>query len=150
MSYLIDTPLLLRIVNRADVQHVVAETVIETLRHQGEMLHIAPQNLVEFRNGATRPIEVNGLGLSSSVVEGQAEEFEKKFRLLPETPEIYPAWKALVSAAGVTGKQVHDARLVAICHVYALTHILTFNVRHFARLAPFGPGVTIVDPASIL
>ncbi len=150
MSYLIDTPLLLRIVNRADVQHVAAETVIETLRHQGKMLHIAPQNLVEFRNGATRPIEVNGLGLSSSVVEGHAEEFEKKFRLLPKRPEIFPAWKTLVKAAGVTGKQVHDARLVAICHVYALTHILTFNVRHFAQLAKFGPGVTIVDTASIL
>ena len=150
MSYLIDTPLLLRIVNRADVQNTVAEAAIETLRQQGEVLHIAPQNLVEFRNGATRPVEVNGLGLSQTVAEAQAEEFEKKFWLLPETPEIYPAWKALVGAAGVTGKQVHDARLVAMCQVYGVSLILTFNVRHFARLALFDPGITIVDPASIL
>lgn len=150
MSYLIDTPLLLRIVNSADVQNIVAETAIETLRQQGEVLHIAPQNLVEFRNGATRPVEVNGLGLSPSVVEAQAEEFEMKFRLLQETPKIYPAWKALAGAAGVIGKQVHDAQLVAICQVYGVSQILSCNVRHFARLVEFTPGITIIDPADLL
>ena len=139
----------MRIANPADALYAVAETAVETLRQQGEALHIAPQNLIEFRNGATRPVEANGLGLSPSVVEAQAEAFEQKFLLLPETPDMYPAWKALVQAAGVTGKQVHDARLVAICHVYGITHILTFNVRHFARLAVFAPGVMIVDPHSI-
>jgi len=149
MSYLVDTPLLMRMANRADVHYAVAETAVETLRQQGETLHIAPQNLIEFRNGATRPVEANGLGLSPSVVEAQAEAFEQKFLLLPETPDIYPAWKALVQAAGVVGKQVHDARLVAVCHVYGITHILTFNVRHFARLAAFAPGVTVVDPHGV-
>ena len=62
---------------------------------------------------------------------------------------IYPAWKALVSALGVIGKQVHDARLVAICHVHAVTHVLTFNVAHFVRLAGFGPAVVVVDPATV-
>lgn len=149
MSYLVDTPLLMRMANRADVQYAVAETAVETLRQQGETLHIAPQNLVEFRNGATRPVEANGLGLPPSVVEAQAEAFEQKSLLLPETPDIYPAWKALVQAAGVVGKQVHDARMVAVCHVYGITHILTFNVRHFARMATFAPGVLVVDPKVI-
>jgi hypothetical protein len=71
------------------------------------------------------------------------------FPLLAETPDIYPAWKALVGALGVIGKQVHDARLVAVCHVHAVTHLLTFNVGHFTRLAGFGPGVAVVDPASV-
>lgn len=82
-------------------------------------------------------------------MEAQAEAFEQKFLLLPETPDIYPAWKALVQAADVVGKQVHDARLVAVCHVYGITHILTFNVRHFARLATFAPGVVVVDPNTV-
>jgi len=129
---------------------MVAEAAIVRLSEEGESLYVAPQNLIEFRNGGTRPAAVNGLGMTIEEAEAKAERYETIFTLLPETPEIYPAWKALVSAAGVTGKQVHDARLVAICHVYGISHILTFNVRHFARLAPFGPGVTIVDPASIL
>ncbi len=149
MSYLVDTPLLMRIANRADTQYAVAETALETLRQQSETLHIAPQNLIEFRNGATRPIEARGLGLPPSIAEAQAEVFERKFVLLPETPDIYPAWKALVQSGGIIGKQVHDARLVAICQVYGIMHILTFNVRHFARLAAFVPGVTVVNPHNI-
>lgn len=149
MSHLVETPLLLRLANTRDAQFKVAESAVERLRGRGEPLYIAPQNLIEFRNGATRPAEINGLGMTVAEAEAKAELYEAIFTLLPETPDIYPAWKALVKAAGVTGKQVHDARLVAICHVYGVTHILTFNVRHFARLALFGPGVVVVDPASI-
>lgn len=32
MSYLVDTPLLMRMVNRADIQYAVAEAAVETLR----------------------------------------------------------------------------------------------------------------------
>ena len=61
--------------------------------------------------------------------------FEARFPLLPETPDTFPAWKALVQAAAVVGKQVHDARLFAVCQVHSVDHILTFNVQHFTRLA---------------
>jgi len=44
---------------------------------------------------------------------------------------------------------VHDARLVAVCHVNKVTHLLTFNVGHFARLAGFGPGIIVVDPSTV-
>ena len=79
----------------------------------------------------------------------QSAGFEAVFPLLPETPDIFPAWKALVGALGIIGKQVHDARLVAVCHVHAVTHLLTFNVAHFVRMAGSGPGVVVVDPASV-
>ena len=62
---------------------------------------------------------------------------------------ILPAWKALVGQLGVIGKQVHDARLVAVCHVHGVTHLLTFNVAHFVRMAGFGPGVIVVDPVNV-
>src|SRR5205807_8643825 len=106
-------------------------------------------NLVEFRNLATRPRAVNGLGLSAVDAEAKAAVFEEKFPLLAETPDIYPAWKALVGALGIIGKRVHDARLVAVCHVHAVTHVLTFNVAHFVRMAGFGPAVVVVDPATV-
>ena len=90
-----------------------------------------------------------GWGLPTVDAEAQAAGFEAAFPLLAETPDIYPAWRALVGALGVIGKQVHDARLVAVCHVHAVTHLLTFNVAHFVRMAGFGPGVVVVDPASV-
>ena len=81
--------------------------------------------------------------------ETHAATFEAKFGLLAETPDIFAAWKALVGALGIIGKQVHDARIIAVCHVHAVTHLLTFNVLHFTRMAGFGPGVIVVDPATV-
>src|SRR5262245_38726702 len=149
MAYLLDTTILGRLANASDVQHAVAARAVLELHRRGEVLHITPQILVEFRNVATRPVAVNGLGLSTVDAEALAATFEARFPLLTETPDIYPAWKALVAALGVIGKQVHDARLVAVCHVHAVTHVLTFNVAHFVRLAGFGPGVVVVDPATV-
>lgn len=149
MAYLVDTPLLLRLANTADPQYPVARNAIYNLHWQSERLHTAPQNLVEFRNSATRPAINNGLGLPLVIVEAKSAAYETAFPLLPETPDIYPAWKSLVQAAGVVGKQVHDARLVAICHVYGITHVLTFNVQHFARFAAYGPGLIVVDPNQV-
>ena len=51
--------------------------------------------------------------------------------------------------AAVIGKRVHDARLVAVCHAHAMTHVLTFNVSHFTGMAGFGPSLVVVDPASV-
>jgi hypothetical protein len=115
----------------------------------GAALHLTAQVLIEFRNVATRPAAVNGLGLSAADAEAQAGGFEAAFPLLPETPDIYVAWKALVGALGVVGKQVHDARLVAVCHASGVTHLLSFNAAHFARMAGIGPGLTVVDPATV-
>jgi predicted nucleic acid-binding protein len=149
VAHLIDTSILGRLANTADVSHAAAVRAVVELHRRGEVLYITPQNLVEFRSVATRPIALNGLGLSSVEAEAKAAVFEATFPLLAETPDIYPAWKALVGALAVIGKQVHDARLVAICHVHQITHLLTFNVAHFTRLASFGPGVVIVDPVNV-
>jgi predicted nucleic acid-binding protein len=149
MAILLDTSVLGRLANRADVGHPVATAAVAELHRRGEVLHITPQNLIEIRNFATRPVSANGLGLAVSAAEGLASTFEASFPLLVETPDVYPAWKALVGALGVIGKQVHDARLLAVCHVHRVSHLLTFNVSHFVRMAGFGPGVVVVDPATV-
>src|SRR2546423_11402806 len=149
MAYLLDTSVLARLANTADAQYPTADRAVMELHRRGEVLHVTPQNLIEFRNLATRPRAVNGLGLSAVDAEAKAAVFEGTFPLLADTPDVYPAWKALVGALGVIGKQVHDARLVAVCHVHAVTHLLTFNVADFVRMAGFGRGVVVVDPASV-
>ena len=55
----------------------------------------------------------------------------------------------MADALGVTGKQVHDARLVAVCHVHGVPRLLTFNVGHFLRLSAIPPGVVVIDPAAV-
>jgi predicted nucleic acid-binding protein len=149
VAYLLDTTILGRLANATDAQHVVAARAVLELHRRGETLHMTPQVLIEFRNVATRPFAINGLGLSAADAEAQAETFEKRFPLLADSPDVYPAWKALVSALSVIGKQVHDARLVAVCHIHGVTHLLTFNITHFVRMAGFGPGIVVVDPAIV-
>jgi predicted nucleic acid-binding protein len=147
VAYLLDTTILVRLANASDAQHADAVGAVLEMHRHGELLHVTPQVLIEFRNVATRPAAANGLGLSTADAEAQAATLEARFPLLPDTPDIYPAWKALVSALAITGKQVHDARLVAACHAHEITHLLTFNVSHFVRMAAFGPGLVVVDPA---
>jgi len=149
MSYLVDTSILGRLANKSDSCYATALNAVSTLHAARESLHIAPQNLVEFRNFGTRPTGVNGLGLLPATVEALSTGFESAFSLLPETPDIFPTWKNLVRASGTIGKQVHDARLVAICQVHQITHILTFNVQHFQVFCRFAPGITVVDPAVV-
>jgi predicted nucleic acid-binding protein len=149
MAFLLDTSILVRLANANDAQHPVAAGAVLELHRRSEVLHITPQVLIEFRNVATRPKSANGAGLSIVDAETHAATFEAKFALLAETPDIFAAWKALVGALGIIGKQVHDARIVAVCHAHAVTHLLTFNVAHFGRMAAFGPGVVVVDPATV-
>ena len=149
MAFLADTNILVRLANAADPKNAIADRVVMELHRRGEVVHITAQNLVEFRNVATRPKAMNGLGMSVPDTQAKAAEFESLFPLLPETHDIFPAWKAIVDAGQVIGKQVHDARLVAVCQVHRVTHLLTFNRTHFATLAAFGSGLVIVDPANV-
>jgi len=75
VTYLIDTSILARLANATDVQHAVAARAVLELHRRGEVLHVTPQVLIEFRSVATRPVAVNGLGLSTADVEAQAATF---------------------------------------------------------------------------
>ena len=149
MAYLLDTSILARLANTADVQHAIAAQSVVELHRRGETIHLTPQVLIEFRNVATRSTQLNGLGLSVRDAEVQSAGFENAFPLLLDTPDLFAAWKSIVENLAVIGKQVHDARLLAVCHVHGISHLLTFNVAHFARMATFGPGTAIVHPKNV-
>jgi predicted nucleic acid-binding protein len=150
MPYLLDTNLLVRIANASDKHHVTANKAIEKLFKQNERLCIAPQVLTEFWNVASRPVNVNGLGLRLDEVLLHIAAFEGQFELLPETPALFSMLVTIATAAQVTGKQIHDARPVAICHLHGIPSILSFNARHFARFTAIPSGLNVVEPAAIV
>jgi hypothetical protein len=55
--------------------------------------------------------------------------------------------KRLIATYCVIGKQVHDARLIAVMLIWQVENLLTLNERDFQRYAP--EGITIVTPASL-
>jgi hypothetical protein len=76
-------------------------------------LRTTPQNCVEFWNVVTRPADKNGLGLEPANADRLLRLMERLVPVLPDVPAVYPQWRQLVVAFGVSGVQVHNARLVA-------------------------------------
>lgn len=149
MRILLDASVLVRLANTGDTQHATADAATRKLTARGEALVITPQAVIEFRAVATRPAAVNGLGLTAAECEAKVAGFEAEYPHLEDSPLVYPAWTGIVHALGVIGKTVHDARLVAVCHVHGVTHLLTFNVRHFTTLAAAPPGLGVLDPVTV-
>jgi predicted nucleic acid-binding protein len=123
------------------------DTVAATshLLKNGEELYGFPQNLIEFWAVATRPAGANGLGMTTAQAETELARVKSLFRLLPDTPEIYSEWETLVVRHGVSGKNTHDARIVAAMIVHGMSDLLTFNTGDFKRY----PGINIVSPADV-
>ena len=147
MDYLVDTNVLLRFADRAHPLHPTVRAAVRTLRRAGHALWAAPQNFAEFWNVATRPAARNGFGLTPAAADRRLRILERLFPLLPDGPGVYAEWRRLVVQFGVSGVQVHDARLVAAVRAAGFTHVLTFNTADFARYAP--EGIVAVDPAGV-
>ena len=123
VACLLDTDVATRRILANDPQYPTARNATRALRRQGEKLYITPQNLIEFRSLFTRPITANGLGRTADEASAQIRRIERLFPLLPDTPAIYPLWKTLVANHSVVGRQVYDARLVAVMLAHGVTHI---------------------------
>jgi predicted nucleic acid-binding protein len=135
VSFAVDTNVLLRSIDDGHIAQPIAKNGLFALRGRGEILSIFPQNLIEFWAVATRPVNNNGLGLSIARAEQEISSLKTLFALLPETPEIFSEWEKIVLQYRVSGKQAHDARLVAAMSVNNLTNLLTFNTDDFKRFA---------------
>lgn len=146
MKCLVDTNILLRLVQKNSPMHLDTQRAILKLKKQGEFLCIIPQNIIEFWAVATRPLDKNGLGLSITQAEEESEKLKKIFILELDTPQIFTEWESLVIKYQVMGKQVHDARLVAAMVAHNITHLLTFNVDDFKRFLD----IVVVDPRSVV
>ena len=133
--YVLDTNVLLRAAAPKSAHHAAAVESIKRLLARSDEVFLVPQVLVEFWAVATRPVEVNGYGWSAKVAEAKVAELLRQFPLLPETPAVFPEWLRLVSRHGILGKQVHDARLVALLNIHGVSRLLTFNVGDFQ---PYG------------
>ncbi|HQZ95610.1 MAG TPA: type II toxin-antitoxin system VapC family toxin [Pyrinomonadaceae bacterium] len=143
---LTDTNVLLRNLQPDHHAHVLAANALVTLSKEYDEICVLPQNLIEFWNVSTRPLEQNGFGWTSIVAEIEVARYETIFTLLPDTQAIYAEWRSIVRDNSVLGKQVHDARIAAAMSVHQITKLLTFNGKDFKR---FG-FIEVIDPQSIL
>jgi predicted nucleic acid-binding protein len=146
MNVLLDTNLLVRMAQPGTAPFQIAVDAVTALQLRGDTPCLVPQVLHEFWVVLTRPVAVNGLGLTASQADAELARVLGLFPLVfPDTAGIFPEWRRLVATHQVLGKNAHDARLVAAMSVHGLTHLLTFNPTHFARF----PGITTLDLLSV-
>jgi predicted nucleic acid-binding protein len=146
MNILLDTNILTRAAQPGHPMHRAAVDAVAELRRQGEIFCLVPQNLYEFWVVCTRPAAQNGLGLTPAETQAELSRLKTLFTLLDDTPAIFPQWEQLVTQYQVSGKNAHDARLVAAMMVHGLGRILTFNASDFQRYPP----LTVLDPRQVL
>ena len=144
-SCLVDTNILLRIARRSDPQHKLIDAALAKLSLSGTTLYYTHQNIAELWNVMTRPATRNGFGLTASEAEVEVSVIETGMSFLAENEAVYREWRKIVVQYGVSGVQVHDARLIAVMRVHSVRHILTLNVEDFRRYE----GATAIHPISV-
>ena len=141
----VDTNVLLRSVEQKHSHHLIAAQSLADFLDRGDTVVVVAQNLIEFWNVATRPLENNGFGWSPEQTDIEITRLESLLTLLPDTPAIYSEWRKIVLANLVKGKQVHDARIVAAMKTHGITSLLTFNSSDFKRFNY----ISVIDPLSV-
>jgi predicted nucleic acid-binding protein len=133
VDYLVDTNVLLRALANPNAHKLAARNAIETLLQRNADLCVTPQNLIEFWGVCTRPAKQNGLGKSIAITDRYCRFAESFLTVLPEGPGIFSTWRSLVVHYGISGKQVHDARIVAAMITNGVPRLLTFDTGDFSR-----------------
>jgi predicted nucleic acid-binding protein len=133
MRIQVDTNILLRVRDADDPRHAVCVKALNQLQDGTNELLICAQVLIEYWVVATRPRDVNGLGLCAAEAALDFDEFCRAFVLLPEPPDMANRWHELAHRYAVHGRGAHDTRLVALMMAHSVTDILTLNPADFAR-----------------
>jgi predicted nucleic acid-binding protein len=149
MAYLLDTGVLLRLVNEEDAQHEVVRLAAGMLASRRDRLVTTTQNGAEFWNVATRPPTDNGLGISVEIVNDAIHAvIEPICTVVREHSRHFVELKRLLTIYQIVGKQVHDARLVASMVTWKIDRILTLNEKHFKRFEV--EGIVVQSPRAVI
>ena len=145
MPILLDSNILVYNADPSSPFHRGSQDATRWLLARGELLYIVPQNLYEFWVVVTRPLGARGLGMTIAQAQPELARLKSLFRFLPDTPAVYLEWERLIVLHAVSGKNAHDARIVAAMGVHSIKQLLTFNGTDFKRFA----GITVIDPTSV-
>jgi len=142
----VDTNVLL---SATDLQRTLHQAALEFLNdwpNRGQILATSAQVFREYLAVATRPVEVNGLGLGVDDALANVAAFRGRMRLLSETEQSWDRLRGLVASYRCSGKQIHDANLVATALASGVTKLVTANAADFSR---FSPEMEVIDLSTV-
>lgn len=145
-KYLLDTNILLRLLDPSSPEHQLVKQAMYLVAKSEDMAVVVPQSIVELWAVATRPVSVNGLGLSLEKTRFEIDDLLTHYELLRDNEFIFDTWLELVTTHQVIGKQVHDTRIAAAMLTHGLQHLLTINGTDFKRFTE----IEVVHPLEIV
>jgi outer membrane phospholipase A len=101
--YLADSNVLLRWIKPDDRDYPLVVSAIDATLQRGAVFCYTSQNVAEFWNTCTRPLDRNGYGLSPQEADRRARFFEDKLRLLPDSLAVHQEWRKLLVVSNVSG-----------------------------------------------
>jgi predicted nucleic acid-binding protein len=132
---MLDTNVLLAATDESRAEHRDALMVLNDWASVRTDLCTSGQVLREYLAVATRPAENNGLGLNLTDALGNVRAIRERTTLLAENSKVADRLLGLLADVECTGKQVHDANLVATMLVHGVSAMMTMNLADFARFA---------------
>ena len=108
MKVLIDANILLRVAQPTMASHAASLAALTQLANADYDLCLVPQSIYEYWVVATRPITVNGLGLTIAVVDQQIQDLLSRFTLLHDERGRLAHWYKFVATNSVHGRLAHD------------------------------------------
>jgi len=133
----VDTNVLLAATEPRRADHEAAKRVLDDWPKRGVRLCTSEQILREYLVVATRPVEVNGLGLNVANARENVAAIRARMRFLEETFSVFARLQALLGSVDCSGKQVHDANVVATALTHDVESLVTANVDDFLRFDNF-------------
>ena len=137
----LDTNVLLAATDEGRDEHERAVASLNIWPGSGLVLYTSGQIMREYLAVATRPATQNGLGMARSVAVANVRALRKRLHLLVEDEKVSDRLLELLDAVECTGKQVHDANVIATMLVHGIDTVVTTNVGDFAR---FGEQIHVV------
>jgi predicted nucleic acid-binding protein len=99
----------------------------------GTTLYTSGQILREYLAVATRPAADNGLGLAQRDAITNVRAYRGRLRLAAETQKVADRLLVLIDEIDCTGKQLHDANVVATMLIHGVDTLVTLNAGDVAR-----------------
>jgi predicted nucleic acid-binding protein len=131
----LDTNILRTATNEARQHYQLARDLIMAHHSSGLHLCISAQIVREYMVVATRPLQVNGLGLSPNDTIHNIDEFRNRFLFFPETEEVSNELRVLIIKYRLSGARTHDANVVATMSAHGVSKLVTDNTGDFSAFS---------------
>jgi predicted nucleic acid-binding protein len=130
---MLDTNVLLAATDEGRAEHDQALKILNDWPAHGATLYTSGQIMREYLAVATRPTRQNGLGLTVADALANVRAFRGRTSLLAEDGKVADRLVSLLEQITCSGKQIHDANVVATMLVHGIDAVVTSNLNDFMR-----------------